>query len=59
MYVYVNKWLTLVSLCIMNAAQWTEGAECLGGANIDSAELSDHKKADTYIKCAEAYLEVL
>lgn len=30
----------------------------LGGVNFDSAELSDTKKVDTYIKCAEAYLEV-
>mgnify|MGYP003387548576 FL=1 len=63
--------------------QWTEGAEVLGGANFDSADLSELKQvmslrrcpfsylfntadclyicygqADTYIKCAEAYLEV-
>ena len=38
--------------------QWTEGAEVLGGINFDSAELSDHKKADIYVRCAEAYIEV-
>lgn len=41
----------------LSHGMWTEGAEVLGGANFDSSELSDIKKADTYIKCAEAYLE--